>query len=514
MSSRVKNSAHPLYSAMLKAWKRNRDCYEGEEKIKSERDEYLPATSGMIADGFGTADVNSIGNKAYDAYVCRAYFADVVKEAVETAIGVMHREEAVFELTPRLEVLLERATYDGETLQMLLRSINEQQLVTGRLGLLGDFRADPNVQGAMIPVLSTYLAEAVFNWDDILDEEAEADLRFVALDESTYELADNFSWKFVDRVRLLALADREGVMVPQDTDANNEERVQGIYSKAEVRDDVSLQQAVTQLEPLNLQGQEFNRIPFSFINSKDLAPAPDQPPLDGVASIALAIYRAEADYRQNLFLQGQDTLVVVGSNEDSDKPVRTGAGARIDLPLNGDAKYIGVESQGLSEQRQSLANDYARAESKTSKLVNAGGQESGEALRIRMAAQTATLPQIAQTGAAGLQKVLRDLAQWMGENPEDVTVTPNLEFADTIGDAQSLLSIVQAKIQGAPISNESIHAWMQENKFTNLDYEAELALLDGEGIIGGNSNTDIPPRRGAAEAETGAATDETDQGTA
>lgn len=514
MASKVKNSAHPLYTAMLRAWKRNRDCYIGEERVKAEGADYLPPTSGMLLDGYGSADVNSAGNKAYDAYRMRAYFADIVKESVESAIGVMHREEAIIELPERLEFLRENASYAGETLQMVLRAINEQQLVTGRLGLLGDFRADQDVAGGVVPVLAMYRAEAVFNWDDILDEESEADLRFVALDESGFELTDTFSWQYVDRVRLLALADADGTLVPQDTSADNEEPVQGTYAKAEVRDDISLQQAAQSLEITSLQGNTINRIPFSFINSKDLAPSPDNPPLDGLSSLALAIYRGEADYRQNLFLQGQDTLVVIGSTKDEDEPVRTGAGARIDLPATGDAKYIGVESNGLSEQRESLKRDYERAESKTSKLVNAGGQESGEALRIRMAAQTATLPQIAQTGAAGLQAVLRDLAVWFQADPEQVIVTPNLEFADTLGDAQSLLSIVQAKIQGAPISNESIHTWMQDNNFTSSTYEEELALLEAEGVTGGTGNTNIPPRRGAADGASDSATDNTDQGAA
>ncbi len=514
MALGVRNNAHPLYIAMLKAWKRNRDCYEGEEKIKSEGAVYLPPTSGMRLDGFGNADLNSPGNAAHAAYVDRAYFADLVKDAVETAIGVMHREEAVIELPERLEFLRDNATYDGENLLMLLRKINEMQLVTGRLGLLGDFRVDPTVAGGVQPVVVTYQAETVFNWDDILDEESESDLRFVALDESGFELQDNFSWKYVDRVRLLALADAQGVMVPANTDPNSDEPVQGIYAKAELQDDVSLQSAATSLEPLNLQGSTTNRIPFSFINSKDLSPMPDLPPLDGLTSLALAIYRGEADYRQNLFNQGQDTLVTINAGIDEDKPVRTGSGGRIDVPINGDAKYIGVNSQGLPEQRQSLAADYTRAEARTAKLINASGQESGDALRIRMAAQTATLPHIALTGAAGLQKVLRDLAIWFGANPEEVVVTPNLEFADTMGDAQSLVQIVQAKIQGAPLSNESIHTWMQENKFTTLDYEAELALLESEGVLGGGSNQGIPARRGAASTDANSEPQDTDQGAA
>ena len=94
---------------------------------------------------------------------------------------------------------------------------------------------------------------------------------------------------------------------------------------------------------------ETSTIPFVFINSKDLSTIPDKPPLDSLARLALAIYRAEADYRQNLFMQGQDTLVRIGSTfeqDDENKAVRMGAGARLDMPVNGDAMYIGVSGKG------------------------------------------------------------------------------------------------------------------------------------------------------------------------
>lgn len=496
MANNVTHNAHPLYSAMLATWEKNRDCYEGEEVVKSKGSRYLPATSGMIQDGFGSTNPHALGNEVYAAYRTRAYFADLMRDAVETAIGVMHREPPIIQLPPRMEVLRDNATYNGEPLHILLRQINEQQLVTGRVGLLGDFRADDQTENAQIPVLALYYGEAIFNWDDLLEDRSDSSLRFVALDESDYEMQGDFEWKHVPRVRVLGLADESGKLTIPLSEHDTEAQTAN-YSSAELRNGASLS-GIT-LTSAELQGEKLNRIPFTFINAKDLNPSPDYPPLDGLCNLALAIYRGEADYRQQLFMQGQDTLVVIGTQSDDDKPLRTGAGARIDLPVNGDAKFIGVESQGLSEQRQALETDYERAQSKTAKLVNADGNESGEALRLRLAAQTATLPQIAMAGAAGLQKVLRDLAVWFGENPQDVVVTPNLEFAATLGNAQSLVQLVQAKMQGAPISDESIHAWMQENGFTKLDYKEELGKIDAEGVTGGNNNSNIPARSGAAQ---------------
>lgn len=468
-----RTNAHPLYTAMQDIWQLGRDSYEGEVAIKEKRTTYLPATAGMYADGFGKGN-ESEGDKAYSAYLTRAYYPDLYAEAVEAAVGVMHRKPARIELTPRLQPLLEKATDDGEDLQLLLRKINALQLTTGRLGLLGTIEEK---DGKPVPKIIVHPEYNLFNWDDTASEDATQDLRLLQIDESNYEMTADYAWEWKNKIRVLALITPEGTIVNFDSDGMLEK---GVYGYATL-DDNNLELKGATFEPMSYKGATLEKVPFTFINSKDLSCVPDKPPLDGLARLCLAIYRGEADYRQNLFMQGQDTLVRIGATYDEDEVVRTGAGARIDVPASGDAKYIGVSGDGLSEQREALKNDYEKAEKKTAKLMaSATSKESGEALKIRVAAQTATLPQIAETGAAGLEKVLRDLAEWLGDNPDDIVVKPNLEFADASGNGQTLTQIVQSKVQGAPISDKSIHAWMAEQGFTNMTYEEELAEIQGE----------------------------------
>jgi len=468
-------NAHPLYTAMSEMWELGADSFHGEAAIKDKTTTYLPATSGMINDGFGKSS-ESLGQKSYQAYLIRSYYPDIYAEAVESAVGVMHRKPAVIELPPRMESLLDVATNDGEDLQLLLRRINAMQLTEGRLGLLGTLEER---NGQVLPKLIVHNALSVFNWDDTLNEDKSHDVRFIEINESDYVMTNSYSWEWKNKVRVLAKINAEGRIVTFDGDGNLEP---GVYGYA-ILDDTNSELSTAVFEPISQKGQTSETIPFTFINSKDLSCTPDKPPLDGLARLALAIYRGEADYRQNLFMQGQDTLVRIGFVGDTDEDgneIRTGAGAAIDVPANGDAKYIGVDGSGLSEQREALKSDYEKAEKKTAKLMASGGNESGEALKVRVAAQTATLPQIAETGAAGLEKVLRDLAVWIGEDPNKVVVKPNLEFAGTSGDGQTLTQIVAAKVQGAPISEESIHAWMAEQGFTNKTYEEEMLLIQGE----------------------------------
>lgn len=458
-------ATHPFYNAMLEAWELGRDSFGGEDVIKAQGTKYLPATSGQIMDGQGVHP-ESIGQKSYDAYKARAIYPEIYSDAVEAAIGVMHRKPPSIELPAVLEEMRDNATLLGESLELVLRKINARQLITGRIGLLGDVRDD---NGTPRAVLLAYNELAVRNWDDSSEQGDDVDLQFVVLDESGFERSEDLSWVQVNKFRVLALVNDAGEL-----------DYTGNYAAVELEEDGEIIGAAFET-PL-LRNQKLDEIPFAFINSKDLSPSPDLPPLRGLARACLAIYRGEADYRQNLFMQGQDTLVRIGAHDDPDTPVRTGAGARIDVPINGDAKYIGVNSQGLPEQRTALENDYQRAAQKAGQITDATSRsaESGDALRIRISAQTATLPQLAKAGAAGLEKVLKSLAKWYGADPNEVKVTPNLDFGDAEVDGQTLLQITQSKVAGAPLSDKSIHAWAQERGLTKLSYEEEIAEINNE----------------------------------
>lgn len=469
------DSKHPLYGEYLADWTLLRDCYLGERRVKEQGLLYLPATSGMHADGMLP---DQLGWKTYQAYKTRAIFHDFVKDAVETLIGVMHHKPADIQLPPRLEPLRERATIDGESLLVLLRRINEAQLVTGRIGLLLDIPANPPAGVRPLPYVATYKAEDILNWDrGRRDDETLQTLNFVSLDESEYERKAGFEWELVSKYRVLLLGDPDAI---ENADQGAKYRW-GVFRKDNDGDF-----STEAMQPASLMGRELEEIPFVFINSKDIVPEPDAPPLAGLARLSMAIYRGEADYRQALFMQGQDTLVVIGGMAAEGERLRVGAGTRLDLPIDGDAKYIGVSSKGLSEMRAALEADKKQAAAKGGQLLDTTSREkeSGDALRTRVSAQTATLNQIALAGAFGLQSLLRIAAKWVGADPEEVIVTPNLDFDDTPLTGKDLVEYVSAKNMGGPIARKTIHDLMRRKGVTELTFEEEMKLIEEEEPMG------------------------------
>lgn len=466
---------HPGYVRCLPDWISCQDAYAGERRVKGKGEIYLSPTAGMVAFGQGL-DKDQIGAKMYEAYKMRAVFPSIMEDAVEALLGIMHRKPPDIQLPARMEPMRDNATPEGESLELLLRKINEQQLVNGRIGLLLDL--PKNTPGITLPYIASYHAPAIINWDDgESNDPVPQNLNLVVLDESEQVRREEYDWEKEEKYRVLFLGDLQ------------ENEAVGVYQQIMI----NLATRVDEVIVPEILGQFLNEIPFVFINAGDLVPEPTKPPLLGLSDLAFAIYRGEADFRQALFMQGQDTLVVEGGEEG--KTYLTGAGATITPPIGGTAKYIGVQSTGLQEMRKQLENDKKIAAHKAAQMTDTTSRqrESGEALRVRVAAQTATLNQQADTGAEGLQSILRIAAEWLGEDPKKVIVKPNKDFSSDMPDGTTMKAFVEARVMGLPWSKRSMHEMLKRGGMTKMTFEDELSLIaeeDADDLARGGVATD------------------------
>jgi hypothetical protein len=108
--------------------------------------------------------------------------------------------------------------------------------------------------------------------------------------------------------------------------------------------------------------------------------------------------------------------------------------------------------------------------------------ESGEALRLRLGAQTATLASVAIASAAGLEKALKYAAIRIGQNPEEVVVTPNLKFIETAMTADQGKSLVEMWTSGG-ISKRTMHENLVRGGIASVErtFEEEENLIKTEG---------------------------------
>lgn len=470
-------ATHPDYDEMYPDWVMLRDSEAGEKRIKEKTVKYLPPTPGQVLDGMNPngscVNPKNAGYVSYTNYLMRAVYPDFFGEGIQTLVGVLNDKAAKITLPEDMKYLEEDCTFNHETIHTLLRQVHTEILTTGRCGLFADLPKAPD-QLDPRQYLAMYKADKILNWDDGSFNEGFNKLNMVLLDESGYKRDDNFVWKLTNKCRVLTLG------------ALGANEPLGVYQYAESEDNPGL--VDLDFTAPQFRGRTLQEIPFVFVGPTDMATKPDKPPLLGLARLCMTIYRSEADYRYSLFMQGQETLVVVGglrpsvSSTGVEEPLRVGADARIDVEAQGDAKYIGISSAGIPEQRAAIEADRQLAAVRTGQLLAPGkmSMESGEALKTRVAAQTATLTSIALAAAASLQEILRKVARWRGSDPDKVHVVANLDFTSYNIQGQDVVQLITAKGLGAPLSMRTIHTTLRERGLTRNTFEEEVAEIKAD----------------------------------
>lgn len=442
------DSKHWEYETIIDDWLMQRDCEAGERTIKDAGITYLPMPNGF-------KEQDDKGVEMYSAYRMRAQYPDLVQPTLQGMVGVIHRVEAQIEGMEEGKPLFgmyEKATKDGLTLEMFHRHITTELLLMGRYAVLTDV---PSEGGDGIPYFAGYGAEKLINWTD-------PDRDLFVLDESgkIKSPVDEFAWVDHKQYRVLRLRD-------------------GVYSVQVYGD---LEQGEEEIQPQLRGGKKLDQIPLVVAGPRELSLELVQPPLLGVSKAALAIYRLDADYRHQLFNSGQETFIVIGEVENL--PRVTGSTVIIGLPAGSDAKFVSPSCSGIDAHRQAIQDERQSAVAAGVKLFDTQAKaESGEALRLRAAAQTATLTTIALASAALLEKSLRYAAMFVGQNPDEIVVKPNLQFVDTQLPAADAVQLVSVWQSGA-ISKLTLYENLQRGEIASAerDFDEEEELIKQEAI--------------------------------
>lgn len=458
------DAVHPRFTDREEEWQLCGDALRGEQAVKEAGRRYLPCPT-----GFSANPDTKIGEALYQAYLERAEFPDLFGLTLRGMVGLIHKKESVvegIEGTP-LEKMFESATRPSSgqpmTLAALHQEITRNLLSKGRVGLL----AEAASTGSDTPWLALYTAESVRNWSD--------NYGMFVLDESglIQSGTDEFAWVEAKKYRVLrideggyygqvyedhpvvgASPDPTVQSLPGPAPATNEQALAGIRPRSQ---QVPTQRASSTLsvgseiyEPKIRGGKKMDFIPFVVGGPTRMGPNPENPPLLPIARAAKSIYQLNADYRHQLFMSGQETLFVIGVDKE-DVPTAVGAGVVAGIPADGDAKYVSPSCSGINAHKVAIADKAGDAISAGVQLMDqGGGQQSGDALRLRYGAQTATLITISTQSAAILETGLRYCARMVGmseDKIEKIIVKPNTEFLDTVmtaQDAQALVGVWQS----------------------------------------------------------------------
>ena len=441
---------HQEVKDQLVRWEKMYDCFQDEYWIKSKSSLYLSIPSGISSKAPNTQ------TGLYDAYKKRSIYYRYLSSDINKMKSMLTKKKVEFELPKKMLSLIEDAGQDGESLNTIVDTLFQNQLLYSRYGLLVDI---PEKAKGMdvIPHLVEYGHNTIVNWvtDTVNGKEIPV---VIILDQSYDEITAGLQRKLVENYRILALAnyDTNPIYYSYETDSTG---VNAFELNQDIPEDAYIP---------NIREKTLPYIPFQICNALSLAFETEIPILIEIADMALALYQGEADYRQSLFMQGQATPYVAGASSDLDK-IAFGATALIKFTdTDAHGGFIEVEGKGLAGMKAGLDGLHAQEDKLGVSLIEAGANQSGEALGVRLGVQTASLVGVSNINKQCLKNVLKIIADWMDENEEEIGLTYTTDFMNSQKSIDELIKLADLTKENK-YALEDFYNYLKRNDYTAVN---------------------------------------------
>lgn len=433
------DSKHPHYTNDIQVeWKLMRNAYAGQSAIKAAAELYLPKPGGYAA-------AEDKGIALYKAYMVRADFPEILSPTISAMIGLIHGGKIEINMPDSMSYLLERSTNNKLSLDAFHRRITKNLLLTGRYAVL----ADAPVSGGN-PYLCGYAGETVINWSN--------DGEFFVVDDSG-PIRTGFDWE--DETRRLVFELKENAYIQTEYAGENDNG-----------------KVIT---PTGTGGKTLDRVPFVVANAVDISPDVITPPLIGISRSSVSMYQLSADYRWQLFMSGQETLVAINGqapNSVGAGVVHSMEGAEGQTP---DLKYVSPTCSGIDAHERALERYRRAAILAGARLLDQDNTstESGKARKLRLSSETATLQTIAKSSCELLEQSLRNVAMMQGlsdTQQAEITVVPPEDLMDHTITPQDVKALVESWQSGG-YSYRTLYENLQKGGIASPERTIEEELL-------------------------------------
>lgn len=493
---------HPYYGRFKKRWQLIGDVLEGKDKLDAEGEKYLIKPSLYT-------------QERYAAYQARAVFYNATARTLEGYQGALYRKEATVNLPKKLEYLLKDADGEGNNLTQFSKSIARDVIPQGRAGLLVEY---PQVSGIKTlederkynirAHLAGFSPEAIMDWRT-KRVGAKTVLVYVLIEEGLLDGITREDIRQEDR-RLLELSlDEEGFYQQKTYNAEN-------YKDDEGNEQMQFRAGNEIVKPTKAGGERLDYIPFIFIGSETFTPKPDLPPFYDLAQLNLAHYRNSADWEQAVFMIGQPTTYIAGVDstfiEENRGQIVFGSASTWLLPDGATAGLIEsmaprpLIKQAMDMKEQEMIGLGARIiQDSTSR-----GSEAAEGIMLRRSGEASQLACIADNISDAFERALRWLAEWVGENPDEVKYRLSKDFYATRlshQDSLALLSMWQGGLISQQVALNNLRAGEIVDELTTndevmdqLSEEAPAPSLEMEYRAADNADESLKQAGEAAKA--------------
>jgi hypothetical protein len=419
-----------------------RDFYDGEMKVKSKGEKYLPKLSGQTT-------------KRYEAFKERAitYGPQAVSRTVGSLTGAVFRRAPSFTLPERIKYLANDATGTGLSLSELAMWLVKEIMITGRAAIVAD--RDPD--GGR-PYLVCVTAEDLINWSEG-DFVVIAEHKLVSDPDDKYELVEDTSY------RELTLDDSGDYIV-------------NVWRE----DDKGEPYIESTFKPLR-NGRAFRQIPLTVVSPLGTDYAIEKPPIQDLVDLAVKSVQLGAIYANALLVTSCPTPVVIGDIDTSDGKfeVHLGSDTALVLPSGSDAKFLEYQGNGIDSISKAIQEVKEFMAILGARLLSTGpvaSYSTAAEVKSRESLAGAVIAAIVSSVESALTKQLRFVAEWENADPEEVEVELNRDLIQVALDANTINSLM-ASLQAGAISQETFFYNLQTGGFAEpgVSYSEELSRI-------------------------------------
>ena len=462
MSVNKVSNQHLLFQQHLEDCIKMRTVFEGDKAIKKNAETYVPKNKGV-----DKAD--------YDAMIQRSVFENFTEATAKGISGLIFAKEPTISLPTSLELLKDNIDMDDNTIVDLSQNIVNELMEVGRCGLLIDV---PNIDTTGMTKPQTdalniraftklYKSETIINWRYESINSVNK-LTLLVLHEVYEEWTDRFTSTLKNRYRVYSLIDNV------------------CYVEVFEENDNSFVNTMD-IKPVIVKGSTINYIPFIPLTYKDISIIPVKPPLMDIANINLNYYGVAVERRNVIHFVGNPFFMGKGINTRDDKgnalTITLGSSiAQIFQEVNADMKIVETQGTGLAFNESYLNDCKSTMAALGARLLvpEANAQVSENTMQMKTAGYRATIMQIANTASRAITQALKIIAEWEGQNPNDVKLELNTDYNLSEMDAQTITALVTAWQTGA-IRQEDMFKKLQkgeiiESEISFDDYKSNLEI--------------------------------------
>lgn len=453
---------------MAPVWCMMRHVLAGSHEMRENASEYIPRLSDQT-------------NDEYKAYVTRPAFFEATKRTREALTGIIFRRAPIVEGLDGIPDFLTDVDGCGSPLEKWVSSLVDEQMATNWGAIVVSHSGDPANPGSADnpsgrPTMRYYPAESIIDWTrgptigpDGKRRRGLASIRF--MEEEELPGADEFSRVCIEQIRVMdmdAQGFRERIFRKSDDPKQKDQWVQ--FSVA---------------YPIKA-GARLRYVPCVIVSGTG-DEEPESPSLTPVGEINVSHWRTSADLEHAAHfcglptpyvtgvsaptqrgidalsaLDGADGLTgfenIRGRNPAPQEPsIRLGSTRVMTLENpNAKAGFMEFTGQGVSTIERLLDRKEAQMAMLGARMLapEKSAVESGDALAIRKASETAPLVKISNNVSAAVTMAANIACDWAGQ-PQEALVELNSEFEEAALSPEEMSALL-ATWQGGGMSQETM----------------------------------------------------------